>query len=90
MNSRQARDGNQQQEVRMIDPRSQIRAHLERAAQLDSEARRHRQASGLLLAEVRAENASQGFWWRDAVNDERTALLLIEMAAEARPLGHAR
>jgi len=66
----------------MIDPRSQIRAHLERAAQLDSEARRHRQAAGLLLAEVKSENASQGFWWRDAVNDERTAL--------ARPLGHAR
>lgn len=49
----------------MIDPHSQIRAHLERAAQLDSEARRHRRAAGLLLADVKAENASQGFWWRD-------------------------
>lgn len=63
---------------------------VNKAAQLDSEARRHRQAAGLLLAKVKSENASQGFWWRDAVNDERTALLLIEMAAEARPLGHAR
>lgn len=65
-----------------------IRAELAMAAALDAAAREHRCQAGRLLAGLRTVNPVS--WCRCVDLDQRSAELLLELGAGAKPAGHPR
>ena len=61
-----------------------IRQTLARATEHDGMARAMRKQAGQLLAQARVEQPNGSAWFRAAGLDERTARLLLELAAEGQ------
>lgn len=60
---------------------------LEQARACDEQATALRRRAGFLLAEARAAAPTGAGWYREAGLDERTASLLLEMAAGGKERG---